>query len=53
MGDKTKTKLTIAAASLGILQNVLAKGTPWQAGYDHGCSDANANTVIINNKCGT
>ena len=47
MGDKTKTKLAIAAvlvimaaASLGILQNVLAKGTPWQAGYDHGCSDA-------------
>ena len=47
MGDKAKTKLAvatvfvlIAAASLGILQNVLAKGTPWQAGYDHGCSDA-------------
>jgi hypothetical protein len=42
-----KTILAIAAglvimtaASLGVLQNVLAKGTPWQAGYDHGCSDA-------------
>src|SRR5919202_7081785 len=29
----------VAAASLGI-QNAMAKGTPWQAGYDHGCSDA-------------
>jgi hypothetical protein len=30
-----------AAASLGILQGVMAKkGTPFQAGYDHGCSDA-------------
>jgi hypothetical protein len=29
----------VAAACLGI-QNAMAKGTPWQAGYDHGCSDA-------------
>jgi len=43
-----KTKLAIAAAlvimaaaSLGIAQNAMAtKGTPYQAGYDHGCSDA-------------
>ena len=43
-----KTKLTIlavlvivSAASLGIIQSAMAtKGTPWQAGYDHGCSDA-------------
>jgi hypothetical protein len=42
-----ETKLAIAAAlvimaaaSLGIIQSAAAKGTPWQAGYDHGCSDA-------------
>jgi hypothetical protein len=31
--------IIVAAASLGI-QNAMAKGIPWQAGYDHGCSDA-------------
>jgi hypothetical protein len=31
----------MAAASLGIAQNAIAtKGTPYRAGYDHGCSDA-------------
>ena len=30
----------VAATSLGIIQTAMAKGTPWQAGYDHGCSDA-------------
>jgi hypothetical protein len=43
------TKLTIivaltilaASLSLGIIQSAIAKGTPYQAGYDHGCSDAN------------
>src|SRR5919198_6562012 len=29
-----------AAASLLIIQSAMAKGTPFQAGYDHGCSDA-------------
>ena len=33
--------IVVAAASLGIIQSVMAKkGTPFQAGYDHGCSDA-------------
>ena len=31
--------IIISAASLGI-QTATAKGTPYQAGYDHGCSDA-------------
>ena len=43
-----KTKLAIAAAlivvvaaSLGIIQSAIAKkGTPFQAGFDHGCNDA-------------
>jgi hypothetical protein len=40
-----KTKLAISAAlviiaSLGVMQSAFAKGTPFQAGYDHGCSDA-------------
>ena len=29
----------VAAASLGMMQSATAKGTPWQAGYDHACSD--------------
>ena len=33
--------IVVAAASLGIMQGVIAKkGTPFQAGYDHGCNDA-------------
>jgi hypothetical protein len=33
--------IVVAAASLGIMQGVMAKkGTPFQAGYDHGCNDA-------------
>ena len=33
--------IVLAAASLWIMQGVMAKkGTPFQAGYDHGCSDA-------------
>lgn len=43
-----KTKLAIAAAlivvagaSLGVIQTAMAKkGTPFQAGFDHGCNDA-------------
>jgi len=31
--------LIVSAASLGI-QNAIAKGTPYDAGYSHGCSDA-------------
>jgi hypothetical protein len=31
--------LIISAASLGI-QSAIAKGTPYDAGYSHGCSDA-------------
>jgi len=30
----------MSAASLGIIQTAIAKGTPYHAGYDHGCSDA-------------
>jgi hypothetical protein len=33
------TITTIAAVSF-IIPNAMAKGTPFQAGYDHGCSDA-------------
>ncbi|MFL6348099.1 MAG: hypothetical protein ACJ72X_07395 [Nitrososphaeraceae archaeon] len=36
--------IIVAAASLGI-QNAMAKGIPWQAGYDHGCSDAKLNIL--------
>ena len=33
--------IIVTAASLGIMQGVMAKkGTPFQAGYDHGCNDA-------------
>src|SRR5919197_2042752 len=33
--------IIVSAASLGIIQSAMAKkGTPFQAGYDHGCSDA-------------
>jgi hypothetical protein len=32
--------LVIMAAPALAIQSVMAKGTPWQAGYDHGCSDA-------------
>src|SRR5215213_2028968 len=32
--------IIMSAASLGIIQTAIAKGTPYQAGYDHGCSDA-------------
>jgi hypothetical protein len=50
------TKLAIVAAlvivaALGIIQTVMAKGTPYQAGYDHGCDDAkisNADARYIN-----
>jgi hypothetical protein len=31
--------LIVSAASLGI-QNAIAKGTPYEVGYSHGCSDA-------------
>ena len=34
--------VVVAAASLGTTEIVMAKeGTPFQAGFDHGCSDAN------------
>jgi hypothetical protein len=36
----TAALIIISAASLGTIHNAMAKGTPWQAGYDHGCSDA-------------
>lgn len=33
--------IIVAAASLGTMQGTMAKkGTPLQAGYDHGCNDA-------------
>jgi hypothetical protein len=32
--------VTAASSSFMIVQSVMAKGTPFQAGYDHGCSDA-------------
>lgn len=47
-----RTKLAIkaalvimAAASVGIVQTAIAKGTPYQAGYDHGCDDAKISNV--------
>jgi hypothetical protein len=37
----TAALIIVAAASLGIIQSAMAtKGTPYDAGYDHGCSDA-------------
>jgi hypothetical protein len=34
-------QIEIAAASLGIIQTAMAKkGTPFQAGFHHGCNDA-------------
>ncbi len=33
--------IVAAASSLGTMQGTMAKkGTPFQAGYDHGCNDA-------------
>ena len=32
--------MTMIAAVFYIIPNAMAKGTPFQAGYDHGCSDA-------------
>ena len=32
--------LAITTASSLLIQSAIAKGTPYQAGYDHGCSDA-------------
>jgi hypothetical protein len=32
--------IIISAASLGTIHNAMAKATPYQTGYDHGCSDA-------------
>jgi hypothetical protein len=36
----TATLIIIFTASLGIIHNAMAKQTPYQAGHDHGCSDA-------------
>ena len=34
------TLIIIFTDSLGVIHNAIAKETPYQAGYDHGCSDA-------------
>jgi hypothetical protein len=36
----TAALIIMSAASLGIFHNAMAKKTPYQAGYDHGCDDA-------------
>jgi hypothetical protein len=57
MNMRTKLAITaalviiMAAASVGIIQTAMAKGIPYQAGYDHGCDDAeisNADARYIN-----
>jgi|ERR1051325_5737632 hypothetical protein len=36
----TASLIVISAVYLGIFHNAIAKETPYQAGYDHGCDDA-------------
>jgi hypothetical protein len=57
MNMRTKLAITaalviiMAAASVGIIQAAMAKETPYQAGYDHGCNDgkiSNADDRYIN-----
>src|ERR671932_553378 len=47
----TASLIVISAVSLGIFHNAMAKETPYQAGYNHGCDDAkisNADARYIN-----
>jgi hypothetical protein len=41
----TAALIVISATSLGIFHNVMANGTPYQAGYNHGCDDAKISNV--------